>query len=64
MQYNNIGISGTHFILRIQYKYTQTQYKDGARHVTIVYCQRLHAHAIGIYGGLSLQNFVKFMFHA
>ena len=36
MQYNNIGISGTHFILRIQYKYTQTQYKGGARYVNII----------------------------
>ena len=31
---------------------------------TLFYCQRLLAHATGIYGGLSSQKFVKFIFHA
>ena len=33
---NNADISGALFTLRIQYEYTQTQCKEGARYVNIV----------------------------
>ena len=35
-QFKNHDISGALFILRIQYKYTQTQCGDGARDVMVL----------------------------
>ena len=34
---NNVDISGALFILRIQYKFTQTQYEEGARDVNVIW---------------------------